>query len=109
MNRVVSAFIRANITQELLTIDRRNEYILFYKNAVNLVRYAYRPNVTEKVLRCGNKLWWDQVLVPTACMRYGVDVLLSSQVHRSAPRATRDLMVLHEAGGTCPVFGAMGA
>ena len=35
------------ITEELLAIDRRNQYFLFYKTAANLGRYAHQPNVTE--------------------------------------------------------------
>lgn len=86
------------ITEELLGIDQRNEYFLFYKNAANLGRYAHYPNVTEKVLRCGNKLWWDQVLVPVACVRHGVDVLFHPKFTVPLLAPCKTVMVLHGAG-----------
>jgi glycosyltransferase involved in cell wall biosynthesis len=64
-----------NIVAELLARDQANEYVLFYRNAANIGRFAAHPNVTEQVVNAPNKAWWDQVAIPLACRRQRVDVL----------------------------------
>jgi glycosyltransferase involved in cell wall biosynthesis len=64
-----------NIVAELLARDQANEYVLFYRRAANVGRFAAHPNVTEQVVNAPNKAWWDQVAIPLACRRQGVDVL----------------------------------
>jgi glycosyltransferase involved in cell wall biosynthesis len=59
----------------LLELDRRNEYVLFYASQDQLGTYAGRPNVLEVVVRAPGRLAWDQVAVPQAARRAGLDVL----------------------------------
>ena len=59
----------------LLDLDRRNEYVLFYAGPGQLGTYADRPNVLEVAVRAPGKLAWDQVAVPRAARRAGLDVL----------------------------------
>lgn len=59
----------------VLQLDRTNEYVLFYSDARQRGRYAHLPNVREVVVRAPGKLLWDQVAVPIAARRAGVDVL----------------------------------
>jgi glycosyltransferase involved in cell wall biosynthesis len=59
----------------VLRLDRTNEYVLFYAETRQQGRYAHLPNVREVVVRAPGKLWWDQVAVPLAARRAGVDVL----------------------------------
>lgn len=63
-----------NLCDALLDLDRINQYVLFYRSAGQAGRYADRPNVVERVIR-GPKLLWDQVAIPIAAARAGVDVL----------------------------------
>ena len=63
------------LTEELLAIDRRNHYVLFYRNPANLGRFAQFPNVTERVVRGRSKAVWDQWAIPLACWRERIDVL----------------------------------
>jgi glycosyltransferase involved in cell wall biosynthesis len=64
-----------NIVDELLQIDRRNEYVLFYQRRRNLGRFAHHANVTEKFLWAPERATWDQIAVPLACRRQAIDVL----------------------------------
>ncbi len=64
-----------NIIEELLRIDDRNEYVFFYRSAENLGRYGDHPRVEEHLVRGRQKPLWDQVGIPLACRREGVDVL----------------------------------
>jgi glycosyltransferase involved in cell wall biosynthesis len=49
--------------------------VLFYASPGQLGRYAHLPNVRERLVRAPGKLLWDQVAVPVAARREGVDVL----------------------------------
>ena len=59
----------------LFDLDTRNEYVAFYNHPDQLGRYQQRPNVREVVVAGGNKLLWDQVIVPRAARREGLDLL----------------------------------
>jgi glycosyltransferase involved in cell wall biosynthesis len=67
-------YIRA-LMDALLELDRENEYVLFYSRHDQAGRYVQRPGVREVVVRAPGKLMWDQVAVPLAAWREGVDVL----------------------------------
>ena len=64
-----------NIVKELLQLDRKNEYALFYANPSNIGRYSYYSNVSEHWVRGSNKATWDQIAIPRACRRENIDVL----------------------------------
>ncbi|NQU39089.1 MAG: glycosyltransferase family 4 protein [Lentisphaerae bacterium] len=64
-----------NLTDELLAMDRKNEYVLFYSNPDLLGHYSQYDNVTERVLRAPGKLLWDQIAVPLAAAQEGVDLI----------------------------------
>ena len=59
----------------LLELDSWNEYVAFYSKETQAGRYRDRPNVREVVVPSGNKLLWDQVVVPLAARRERVNVL----------------------------------
>ena len=70
-----------NLIQELLCIDRRNQYILLYRHGSNLGRFAQYQNVTERVVKAPNKAFWDQVAIPYACWKEQVDVVFHPERH----------------------------
>jgi glycosyltransferase involved in cell wall biosynthesis len=59
----------------LFEVDQHNEYVALYSHAGQAGRYQGLPNVREVVLPARRKLLWDQVLVPSAARREGLDVL----------------------------------
>jgi glycosyltransferase involved in cell wall biosynthesis len=59
----------------LLDLDRTNRYLLLYSSPAQRGGYAGRPNVREQVVRAPGKLTWDQIAVPVAARRAGLDVL----------------------------------
>jgi len=59
----------------LFDLDTQNEYVAFYSDERQAGRYANRPNVREIVVRGRGKLLGDQLSVPLAARREGVDVL----------------------------------
>jgi glycosyltransferase involved in cell wall biosynthesis len=63
------------ITEELLRLDQHNSYVLYYRHARNLGRFAHHPQVTERVVGGWGKAGWDQVGVPLASRRDRAQVL----------------------------------
>jgi len=98
----------ANLTEHLLRIGSDHEWVLFYRSASDMGRYASLPNVREVLVRGRAKPLWDQVQVPLAARRNGVDVLFHPKftVPLVAPCPT--VMTLHGTGWfTTAFFGRL--
>lgn len=72
----VSVYTR-NLLKELAILDIPHELLLIYANARFLGQYADGRRIREVVLRAPHALVWDQLLVPRAVERQGVDVLFN--------------------------------
>jgi glycosyltransferase involved in cell wall biosynthesis len=64
-----------NIVDELLHMDRKNEYILFHMLPDFFGQYSNYTNVKEILVRPRNKAIWDQISIPYHCWWERVDVL----------------------------------
>ena len=91
-----------NIVRELLERDRRNRYFLYYRTAEHMGRYGHLPNVTERIVRAPHKALWDQVAVPFACWRDGVDVLFHPKFTVPLIAPCKTVMVVHGADWFMP-------
>lgn len=91
-----------NLVETLLDLDTRNEYLLFYRSAAALGRYAGRPNASEHLLPAASKALWDQWVVPRAARRLGAELILHPKF--TVPLLTRlpVVMVLHGADWFLP-------
>lgn len=92
----------ANIVEELLSFDRKNQYVLFYREAGNVGRFSRYENVTERVLRAPHKAIWDQVAVPLACVRDGIEVLFHPKFTVPLLAPCKAVMVVHGADWFMP-------
>jgi glycosyltransferase involved in cell wall biosynthesis len=63
------------LCEALFDLDPANRYLAYYWRSDQRGRYGDRPNVREVVVPGHNKLVWDQVQVPWAARRDGLDVL----------------------------------
>lgn len=63
------------LCEALFDLDSHNRYVAYYCRPDQLGRYGHRPNVRETVVTAGNKLVWDQVMMPLAARRDRLDVL----------------------------------
>jgi glycosyltransferase involved in cell wall biosynthesis len=63
------------ILRAMLDSKTPHEFVFLYQNPDLAGTYAADARVTEAVLPGKNILWWDQVEVPRAIDRYGIDVL----------------------------------
>jgi glycosyltransferase involved in cell wall biosynthesis len=59
----------------LLTLPADHELVFLYNNPARIGTYASHPRVQEIALSGRSVLWWDQVAVPAAVRKHGIDVL----------------------------------
>jgi glycosyltransferase involved in cell wall biosynthesis len=93
-----------NITKELLDLDGKNDYILFYRTSSKLGTFAHHENVEERLIQAPNKALWDQLSIPRACAREKVDVLFHPKFTVPILAPCKTVMVLHGAGWFMPEF-----
>ncbi|MDX1521056.1 MAG: glycosyltransferase family 1 protein [Anaerolineae bacterium] len=91
-----------NLIPELLKLDRRNQYILFYNNPAHLGRFAGHPNVTERLVKAPHKAWWDQISIPYACWQEKVDVVFHPKFTVPLLAPCKAVMVVHGADWFIP-------
>lgn len=91
-----------NIVKELLQLDSRNEYVLFYANAENLGSFSRHTNVTERLVKGSNKAYWDQVAIPRACREEQIDVLFHPKFTTPLLAPCDTVMVVHGADWLIP-------
>jgi glycosyltransferase involved in cell wall biosynthesis len=85
------------LTEELLEIDRENQYVLFYRNPAHIGRFAQYGNVVERIIKAPNKALWDQVAIPYACWREKVDVIFHPKFTVPLLAPCKTVMVVHGA------------
>jgi glycosyltransferase involved in cell wall biosynthesis len=86
-----------NLVPELLRIDCKNHYVLWYRNSRHLGQFAHCANVTERWVRGSNNLFWDQVAIPYWCQRDRVDVVLHPKFTAPLLALGKVVMVVHGA------------
>jgi hypothetical protein len=91
-----------NLVKEILEIDDRNSYVLFYRNAGNVGHFADRPNVKECVVRAPNKAAWDQISIPYHCWREKLDVVVHPKFTVPLLAPCKAVMVVHGADWFMP-------
>jgi glycosyltransferase involved in cell wall biosynthesis len=91
-----------NLIPALLTLDQRNEYVFFYRNEAQLGRFAHHPNVTERLVKAPNKVWWDQIAIPYACWREKIDVVFHPKFTLPLLSPCPAVMVVHGADWFIP-------
>jgi glycosyltransferase involved in cell wall biosynthesis len=91
-----------NIVKELLQLDTKNDYVLFYANRSNLGSFAHHQNVIERWVRSSNKAFWDQVMIPLACRKEKIDVLFHPKFTVPLFAPCKTVMVVHGADWLIP-------
>src|SRR5918996_899727 len=93
-----------NIIRELLTIDKHNEYFIYFKNPALVGSFADCANATERYILGKNKLWWDQVSIPRAAKRDAVDLIFHTKFTAPLFCRAKRVMVVHGADWFLPKF-----
>jgi glycosyltransferase involved in cell wall biosynthesis len=66
-----------HLLNHLVSLDCGSRYVIFLASPAARTLFADARNVETCVLASGNRLIWDQVLVPRAVRRFGVDLLFN--------------------------------
>ena len=91
-----------NIVRELLQIDQKNEYMLFYANTANIGLFSHHKNVTEQWVKGSNKAYWDQIAIPRICRKEKIDVLFHPKFTVPLFAPCKTVMVVHGADWLIP-------
>jgi glycosyltransferase involved in cell wall biosynthesis len=91
-----------NIVKELLELDGKNEYVLFYANPTNIGTFTNHQNVTERWIKGTNKGYWDQIAVPRASRSEKIDVLFHPKFTVPLFAPCKVVMVVHGADWLIP-------
>jgi glycosyltransferase involved in cell wall biosynthesis len=65
------------LLRALLDLHTGHEFILLYRNPALVGTYAGEPGVTEVALAGDSVLGWDQIAVPRAVERHGIELLFN--------------------------------
>ncbi len=66
-----------NLVDTLLSIDRENTYVIFFKNSAFLGRYKEYSNVKEILIDTKRKIVFDQLFIPYYSWKEKVDLIFS--------------------------------
>jgi glycosyltransferase involved in cell wall biosynthesis len=91
-----------NIVKELLQLDKKNEYVLFYANPSNIGLFSHHRNVKELWVKGLNKAYWDQFSIPGACRQEKIDVLFHPKFTVPLFAPCKAVMVVHGADWLIP-------
>jgi glycosyltransferase involved in cell wall biosynthesis len=76
-----------NLLRNMVALDPRTRYVVWLRTAEHKELFSDFPNAQTHVLAVRSSLWWDQVAVPAAARRFGVDLIFNPKF--SIPLATR--------------------
>jgi glycosyltransferase involved in cell wall biosynthesis len=86
-------------TRELLKAmveqNSRHEIVLLFRNPVRVGTYPHSEQVRDVLLKSGSILYWDQIMVPRAVRRLGIDVLFNPKYSIPLRVACKTAWVCH--------------
>lgn len=86
-----------NIVKHMIAQDEGNHYVLMYNNIDHVGTYNHLPNVTEVFISGKNPLIWDQLSIPFAAKKHGVDLLFNTKFSLPLLGSFAKMMKLHGA------------
>ena len=92
------------IVKELLELDPKNEYVLFYHDEKNIGIHAQYNNVKEVAVKCKNKAIWDQIALPLAARREKIDIIFNPKFTIPLVTRSKAIMVVHGADWFLPPY-----
>jgi glycosyltransferase involved in cell wall biosynthesis len=83
------------LLRAILDLRTEHEFVLFYRNSALIGTYGGEPGVVEVALPARSVLSWDQLAVPPAVDRYGIDVLFNPKYSIPLRAGCRTVWVCH--------------
>ncbi len=84
-----------NIIENLLDIDKKNEYVFLYNDPSLIGTYSKYKNVKEVVINITNKLLWDQIGVPGAVRSEKIDLIFNPKLSIPLFAHSKKIFTLH--------------
>ncbi len=84
-----------NIIENLLNIDKENEYVFLYNDPSLLGTYSKYRNVKEVVIKIKNKLFWDQIGVPRVVRSEKIDIIFNTKLSIPLFAPAKKIFTLH--------------
>ena len=85
----------SRLIRALLDLRTEHEFVLLYRNPALLGTYAGERGVEEVALTARSVLGWDQLAVPEAVQRHGIDVLFNPKYSIPLRARCRTVWVCH--------------
>jgi glycosyltransferase involved in cell wall biosynthesis len=85
----------SRLMRALLDLQTEHEFVLLYRNPALLGTYAGEQGVEEVALPGRSILGWDQLAVPEAVQRHGIDVLFNPKYSIPLRARCRTVWVCH--------------
>src|SRR5687767_10782436 len=67
------------LVKALVGMPTEHEFVLFYQEPKPTNNFTHHARVTEVTLPHRPRLWWDQITLPRAVRRQGIDVLFNTK------------------------------
>ncbi len=83
------------LLEHLLALDTEHQFVLFYRNAAHLGRYAGNPRAKERVLEARSVLGWDQGAVARAADEEKLDLVFNPKYSVPLHAHCRTVFVCH--------------
>ena len=84
-----------NTIRNLLAMDSRNQYVLFFQDPAHIGTFKGIENAREIYVPSKSKLMWDQVASPWVARKEDVDVIFHTKMSVPLLSRRKTLMVLH--------------
>jgi len=84
-----------HIVPNLLRIDDKNEYYMFFDDRSLLGQFKNKVNAKEIYVPGKNKLYWDQVAVPKFSHKFGIDIIYHAKFAVPFMTGKKTVMVVH--------------
>jgi glycosyltransferase involved in cell wall biosynthesis len=84
-----------NIIENLLKIDKKNEYVFLYNTPSLIGTYSKYKNVKEIAINIQNKLLWDQIGVPGVARSEKIDILFNPKLSIPLFAPSKKVFTLH--------------
>jgi glycosyltransferase involved in cell wall biosynthesis len=85
----------SRLMRALLDLRTEHEFVLLYRNPALLGTYAGERGVEEVALAARSVLGWDQLAVPEAVQRHGIDILFNPKYSIPLRARCRTVWVCH--------------
>ncbi len=84
-----------NIIENLLDIDKENQYVFLYNTPSLMGTYSKYKNVKEMVINISNKLLWDQIGVPRVVKSEKIDLIFNPKLSIPLFALSKKVFTLH--------------